>query len=215
MKSIHLWLFPFFLTLSVSTSLLGQENSDGILLHKHPTTVPAVPTLVSTPPSFPSLSPRADNLGSSHASEGESGKSKIAGPAVTVTSSLAVVLGLFAGLVWLTRKYGTRSMSQGAVPKEVLQSLGSTPIDARTRITMLRCGDRILVMAQTATGVHPLTEITDPDEVRRLAAACLGDSKTNFASTIQSVEREAADAGFLGTDDSPAPPTRGRLFATA
>ncbi len=145
-------------------------------------------------------------------------RSKIAVPALTVTSSLAVVLGLFAGLVWLTRKFGSRSMNQGAVPKEVLSSLGSTPLDSRTRITMLRCGNRILVVAQTATGLHPLSEITDPDEVRELTAACLGDSKHTFNSTLQSIEAEKTNSGFVDANvvtPSTRARSRGRLFATA
>jgi flagellar biogenesis protein FliO len=227
MKSFHLWLFPLLAMLLLAAPTAGQEPSGGILLHRpaavpseatlvpsEATLVPSEATFAPSTPSFPSLVPSAD--GSSDALAGESGQSKMVSPAVTVSCSLAVVLGLFAGLVWLTRKFGSRSMSQGAIPKEVLQSLGSTAIDSRTRITMLRCGNRILVMAQTATGIQPLAEISDPDEVRSLTAACLGDSKTTFASTIRSIEKEKPEAGFVGNDkDLAAPRARGRLFSTA
>ena len=70
---------------------------------------------------FPSFSRAAIDHASSESAPTGDQKSKIAVPAITVTSSLAVVLGLFAGLVWLTRKFGSRAMNQGAVPKEVLQ----------------------------------------------------------------------------------------------
>ncbi|MDA8744555.1 flagellar biosynthetic protein FliO [Rubripirellula amarantea] len=140
-----------------------------------------------------------------------------AAPMVTVTSSLAVVLGLFAAMVWITRKYGAKSMGSQIIPKDVLYSLGSTSIDPRTRVSMLRVGGKILVIAHTASGIEPLSEITDADEVRRLTAACSGKSKQEFASTIASIEREGAENGFVdGIRPTPATPRRpGSLFATA
>ncbi len=216
MKYYHLWLLPLLLALSSSTNLWGQQHANRIQLHRQAATVTADPATVSKP-MFPAFAPRSDDNPSSNAPLGNQ-SSKIAVPALTVTSSLAVVLGLFAGLVWLTRKFGARSMNQSTVPKEVLSSLGSTPIDARTRITMLRCGNRILVVAQTATGLHPLSEITDPDEVRGLTAACIGDARHTFDSTLKSIEKETANRGFVETSvekPSTRARSRGRLFATA
>ena len=81
---------------------------------------------------------------------------------------------------------------------------------------MVRCGNRILVLAQNAQGVQPITEITAPDEVRELTAACLGNSKQAFASTLHSIEQERTDEGFLGEPTSQRTPrARGKLFATA
>ena len=184
MKSVPLTLNAIVLTFALATQLCGQERSSQILARRQATALPAVPPVADSPPSFPSLAPSSNRAGSD--SNHGNAKNELAGPAITVTSSLVVVLGLFAGLVWATRKFGSRGMSQGMLPKEVLQSLGSAPLDARTRITMVRCGHRILVMAQTATGVHPLSEITDSDEVHQLTAACLGDSKKSvrFGTSI-------------------------------
>jgi len=138
------------------------------------------------------------------------------GSLITVGSSLVVVLGLFGGLVWVTRRFGTRSMTNGAIPTEIMQSLGSSPIDSRTRITLVRCGNRILVLAQTATGIQPISEFTDIDEVRQLTALCLGDAKKEFATTLRSIEKEKAPAGYVGGEPQPSSPrSHGRLFATA
>lgn len=163
---------------------------------------------------FPSLREQANR---SHAVTDEPKPDRtFSGPAITVTSSLAVVLGLFAALVWMTRRFGSRSMNQGTISSEVLQSLGTTPIDPRTRVTLLRCGNRILVLAQTATGVQPLAEITDPEEVRHLTATCLGDAGRSFVSTLRSIEKEPAKPGFAGEiDPPPQARKRSRLFATA
>ena len=111
------------------------------------------------------------------------------GPMVTTAFSLAVVLGLFAGLVWVSRRYGNGSMTQSRVPSDIMKSLGTTAIDARTQVTLLRCGNRIIVIAQTANGVHPLSEITDPVEVNRLTMACTGDTGPTFAETLQNEPR--------------------------
>jgi flagellar biogenesis protein FliO len=215
MKSLCLRSAALLLVLCCARALPGQEASSQILSRGQYNALSTDPTLDPNGRSFPSLSPRADQPASAD-QDAASETSKIAGPTITVASSLAVVLGLFAALVWMTRKFGSRSLSQGSVPKEFLQSLGSTPIDSRTRITMVRCGKRILVMAQTATGVHPLSEITDPEEVLELTAACLGDAKQSFASTLQSIEKEKVDTGFVAAQASPPTPRpRRRLFASA
>ena len=166
---------------------------------------------------FPSLSQRsveADTPGDQANSEPES---QLAVPGFTVASSLAVVLGLFAGFVWLTRRFSSGGTANGVIPKDVIQNLGSTAIDSRTKVSMIRCGNRIIVVAQTATGIHPLSEITDVNEVQQLTASCIGDSKRNFANTLREFENEPAEKGFVGTptESSPTPRSRGRLFASA
>lgn len=216
MKSFHLGALPLVLALTWSTNLFGQERTGAIRLHRQPATV-SVNTSAVAEPTFPAFTPPG---ATSNAQDNpQAGKqSEIAVPALTVTSSLAIVLGLFAGLVWLTRKFGARGMNQGVVPKDVLMSLGSTPIDSRTRITLLRCGKRILVVAQSTGGIQPLSEISDPDEVRELTAACRGDSKHRFDSTLHSLETEKTSHGFVDTQPttSTSPPrSRGRLFAAA
>ena len=116
----------------------------------------------------------------------------------------------------MTRKFGSRAGSHGTIPKEVMQAIGSAPIDARTRVTMIRCGNRILVVAQAASGIQPLTEITGPEEVRALTAACLGDSKQKFVTALKSIEQENTADGFLAEHPEPsAARSRGRLFASA
>lgn len=165
---------------------------------------------------FPSLSPAAAHEGADAGAGGRAQAGRLTGPAITVTSSLAVVLGLFAALIWLTRKFGGRSGAQGTIPKDAIQNLGSTSIDPRTQVTLLRCGQRIMVMARTNTGIYPLSEITNPEEVSQLTAACLGDSKQAFASALQSIETEPSGPGYLGDQPSDRDArAHGRLFATA
>ena len=147
--------------------------------------------------SFPSLTPAqpGDHEPKSTASPD---LSRLRGPALTMASSLAVVLGLFAGLVWLTRRFGSKAGGGGELPRDVVQSLGSTSVGPRTRVTLLKCGAKVIVVAQTATEIKPLSEITDPEQVRQLVALCQGDSRAAFSQTIKSIEREPLAAGFVG-----------------
>jgi len=98
-----------------------------------------------------------------------------ASPILTTVSATLVVLGLFAALVWIARRYGPATAAGGSLPEDVLQHLGSTAIDAKTRVAFLRCADRVLVVGQSATGdPRTLAEITDPDEVSRVIGRCQG-----------------------------------------
>ena len=164
---------------------------------------------------FPSLMPISGQTDRGTDSEPAAAVS-VNSPLITVTSSLAVVLGLFAALIWVTRRFGGRAGGNGTIPKEIFQNLGSTSIDPRTQISLLRCGQRILIIARTNNGVHPLGEITSTEEVNQLTAACLGDSKQAFQTALQSIESEPTDAGYLGNPkNQPTARSRGQLFATA
>ena len=163
---------------------------------------------------FPSLMPNSSLTdGSNPESKPKSGSTS---PLITVSSSLAVVLGLFAALIWATRKFGSRGTGNGSIPKEIFQTLGSTSIDPRTQVSLLRCGQRILIIARTNNGVHPLGEITDKDEVSHLVATCTGDSKQEFHNALASIETEPAGSGYIGSQPNTAAiRPRGRLFASA
>ncbi len=163
---------------------------------------------------FPSLMPTAGHADTGTATDPATAAG--ASPLITVTSSLAVVLGLFAALIWATRRFGGRAGGNGTIPKDIFQNLGSTSIDPRTQISLLRCGQRILIIARTNNGVHRLGEITGPEEVNQLTAACLGDSKQAFQTALQSMESEPTDGGYLGQQaNQPTARSRGRLFANA
>ena len=164
--------------------------------------------------SFPSLMPTA-NTGNGASTERESNIGS-SSPLITVCSSLAVVLGLFAALIWTTRKFGGRGSTRKNIPQEAFQTLGTTSIDPRTQVSLIRCGQKILIVAQTSNGVHPLGEITDKEEVSHLIATCSGDSKQEFQTALASIESERAGTGYLGNQaNPPLGRSRGRLFASA
>lgn len=131
-------------------------------------------------------------------------------PWATVVSSLAIVLGLFGGLVLILRRSG--SVGMGGLDKEFVQVLGRTPLGPRQQLTLVRCGNRVLVLAVGASTTAPLSEITDPDEVNRLIAASKAGSQRQFQQTIQAIGREKPPTDrFIETP----PPRKSSLFTSA
>lgn len=146
----------------------------------------------------------------------ESSRSKMIGPLVTVASSLSIVLALFCALVWAGRKFGGGAAASKPLPASALSPLGHVMLDPRTKLLLVKCGRRILVLSQTANGVTPITEVTYPDEVRELIASCSSEAREVFERTLREIELEPVK-GFTEPQPNAAPKPRasGRLFATA
>ncbi|MCM2370438.1 flagellar biosynthetic protein FliO [Rhodopirellula sp. ICT_H3.1] len=146
----------------------------------------------------------------------ESSRSKMIGPLVTVASSLAIVLALFCALVWAGRKFGGGAAASKPLPASALTPLGHVMLDPRTKLMLVKCGRRILVLSQTASGITPITEVTHPDEVRELIANCSSEAREVFQRTLREIELEPVK-GFTDAPPTPASNARqsGRLFATA
>ena len=89
---------------------------------------------------------------------------------VTVVGSLAAVLGLFLVVAWVIR-HATPAGS-AALPGEVVEVLGRTVLANRQQLQLLRCGNKLLLVSVTPNGAETLTEITEPEEVDRLAGLC-------------------------------------------
>jgi flagellar biogenesis protein FliO len=114
------------------------------------------------------------------AAKGES-QSKPSGWSTLLSAlgSLAVVLGLFLGVVWFLRRTSPKSMT--ALPSEVFEVLGRSPLAARQQAQLVRCGNKLLLISVTAGGAETLTEITEPAEVERLVGLCQ-QARPNSAS---------------------------------
>ncbi|WP_220498282.1 FliO/MopB family protein [Rhodopirellula sp. JC639] len=155
---------------------------------------PTEPTRHTSAGEFPALVVPGDADADGRASS----DGALAGPLVTTVSSLLVVLAVFGGLVWISRRYGSSRTFQGALPEDVLRTLGSSAIDAKTRVTFVKVGARILVIGQTASGdPQTLSEITDPEEVERLTNRCLGrpeivGRRSAYPSDVQASRRDLA-----------------------
>lgn len=109
-----------------------------------------------------------------------------AGNAVTtVITSLAVVLGLFVLCVLILRKANARN---GAVlPGEVVQILGRAPLSGRQEMHLVRVGNKLLLLSVTATGAETLTEITEPEEIDRLAGICRQSHPDSITASFREI----------------------------
>lgn len=137
----------------------------------------------------------------------ESGGRQLAKPAAaagigslgTVAGALAVVLGLFVVVVWITRRVGPAGSAP--LPKEAVELLGRTTISGQHALQLVRVGSRLLLVALSPHGAATLTEITEPAEVERLTAICLrqrpGSASATFAQTVVQLERESAGRSFV------------------
>ena len=85
-------------------------------------------------------------------------------------ASLGVVLGLFFLVMWLLRRHLPSGSLQ--LPNDVLEVLGRGTIGAKQPVHLVRLGDRLLLVANNGQSLETLAEITDPDEVTRLAGLC-------------------------------------------
>jgi len=84
--------------------------------------------------------------------------------------SLLLVLGLFLAAAWLIRRSSPRAYRM--LPAEVFEVLGRAPLANRQQAHLVRCGDKLLLIAASVSGVEPLMEITDRAEVERLTELC-------------------------------------------
>lgn len=118
----------------------------------------------------------------------------------TVIGSLSVVLAAFFVLVWLSRKTAPKGLAP--LPGEVFESLGRAPLSARQQMQLIRLGNKLVLLSVTATGAETLTEITDIDEVNRLAGLCQqgrsGSISDTFRQVLSQYADEPAPGGFVG-----------------
>jgi flagellar biogenesis protein FliO len=199
------------------TVIQGAERKDPVPVKAQPTlsaapSKAATPGAKSTPVSKAAynsadsetpikLSPPPANLtGKSASSSGmKAGKlpamNDLGGAAMTMFSGLGIVLGLFLTTIWLVKKRGGGRLSRW-LPKEAFEVLGRAPLTGRQSAHLIRCGNKIIVLAISPTGIDPITEITDPLEVDRLAGICYqaqsGSASANFSQTLSGLTRKTA-----------------------
>jgi flagellar biogenesis protein FliO len=89
---------------------------------------------------------------------------------VTLAGSLGVVLGIFLLIAWLMRRAAPQGLKR--LPNEAFEVLGRAPLAGRQNVHLVRCGTKLLLVSITPAGTETLTEITDPQEVDRLAGLC-------------------------------------------
>jgi flagellar biosynthetic protein FliO len=107
-----------------------------------------------------------------------------------VGSSLAVVVGLFLVFAWLMRRSGPAAA--GGLSSEVIETLGKITLGYRQQVSLVRCGNRVLLLSVTPHGVETLSEYSDPDEVTRLTALCRQTQPGSASTTFRQVFHQLA-----------------------
>lgn len=99
-------------------------------------------------------------------------QSKASSSWLTTTGSLLLVLGIIVVAGYVFSRHGARL--PGMLPADVVQVLGKRYLDSRNSLQLIRCGSKILVVANsTQHGLTTLAEITDPLEVEQITGQCL------------------------------------------
>lgn len=110
----------------------------------------------------------------------------VSGAATTVITSLAVVLGLFLLGVLIVKKTNSRG-GCAKLPGEVVQTLGRAPLTGRQEMHLVRVGNKLLLLSVTASGAETLTEITDPEEIDRLAGICRQNHPDSITASFREI----------------------------
>ena len=104
---------------------------------------------------------------------------------ISVISSLAIVIGLILASAWFYRK--AAPTISGALPKQVVQVLGRTPLAPRQQLILLRLGSKLVLVSNLHGEVRTISEITDPLEVDRLAGLCEASQPGSISESFRSV----------------------------
>ena len=125
------------------------------------------------------------------------------GTAVSMFLSLAVVLSFFLLVAWLVKKSQPTSFLK--LPGDVVQVMGRTPMAPRQQMYVVRFGSKLLLISNQPGQTQTLGEITDADEVQRLAGLCEANHPGSISNSFREVLKQVA-MGKPATE--PRPTTR-------
>ncbi|MFN7289420.1 MAG: FliO/MopB family protein [Pirellula sp.] len=158
-----------------------------------PTSTNGVPSRVTT--ESPGLTPTSSTeIKLKEPSKGNEGRiTKPTSQWATLFSvgfSLCIVVCLFLGVAWVAKK----SMPAGSsrLPNEVVEVLGRSTIAPRQQVYVLRFGRKLLLVSQQPGQTQTLSEITDEEEVIRLAGICEANSPRSATRTFSDVLKHVA-----------------------
>ena len=120
--------------------------------------------------------------------------------------TLWATLGVLGLVVVAARVWKTVQPHRASATTGPLETLARVRVEGRQSVQLVRVGGRILVLGVAADGLTPLSEITEPDEVATLTAACRGTAPEDRAGT--SASRESFRVRFGRTAEDGEPPLR-------
>ncbi|MFZ5832840.1 MAG: FliO/MopB family protein [Planctomycetota bacterium] len=136
-------------------------------------------------PPLPLRRPGAGTTGASASNEALSSAANPLPSALTVGGSLMIVLSIFFVVAWAMRRAAPQS--QVVLPGEVFEMLGRAPLSGRQQVHLLRLGRKLVLVSVTPAGAETLTEVTDADEVDRLAGMCHQAKPGSISASFRTV----------------------------
>lgn len=196
---------PTTVVVPASANVAAENPSSATLPDGGPTPVePAVIVARPVPKHIP-LPLEARGKAPSSKNQGPGDKraaSQAWSPLATVAGSLTLVLGLFFLAAWAMRRAVPRQVP--TLPQQVVEVLGRMPMPGRQQMQLLRIGNKLLLIHLSLGGAETLTEITDPEEVDRLAGLCQAGQSNSSSSAFQDVlaqlGRQRRSPDFLDQD---------------
>lgn len=118
--------------------------------------------------------------------------------------ALGIVIALIFALRWVIRRLGGPGASLGGAG--LVEVLARTPIGHKTHVLFLRINQRVIVAAQTPTGVNTLAQFDEPNDVaevlRHVSANRAESISHSFARMLgQHAGDDEPRAGEAGGDD--------------
>lgn len=110
------------------------------------------------------------------------------GTALSMVFSLVIVLSAFLLLAWFIKKSQPGSFLK--LPGQVVQVLGRTPMAPRQQMYVVRFGSKMLLISHQPGQTQTLGEITDLNEVERLAGLCEANQPNSISHSFRDVLRQ-------------------------
>ncbi len=125
--------------------------------------------------------------------------------------SLAVVLGVVAGVYWLTRKFVPAFRASDS---SIVRVVARSALSPKHNVALLRIGRRFVLVGVSGDRMNTLSEITDAEEVAELVAKVGGGSGSTAGAFEKMMTREADafdvdfDGGAADEEAGPMVPSR-------
>ena len=123
-----------------------------------------------------------------------------------------VMLGIIAtavGLSFWARSSGRTN--HWKLPASVFQVLGKASISGNQSVTLLRLGERVLLVSSSGATMQTLAVVTDPAEVAAMTSECLSRRKSQIAEPVESPRRRERRAATQATIDPEPRAVAGRI----
>lgn len=108
--------------------------------------------------------------------------------ALSMFFSLAVVLSFFLLVAWLVKRSQPNAFVK--LPGDVVQVMGRTPMAPRQQMYVVRFGSKLLLISHQPGQTQTLGEITDADEVQRLAGLCEANLPGSISNSFRDVLKQ-------------------------